>query len=98
MTLTPIGIGLLLLWRFESMKSKGQHSDAFSWLLIFLFFIMPAVSSKIFGVYKCQYFKDSKEFWLVADFSLGCDGSSERKIWLAYTSIMVSHSFRIETR
>ena len=88
--MTPIGIALLLLWRFKFMKLMGQHSHAFSWLLVFLYFIMPTVSSKIFGVYKCQYFEDSNEYWLAADFSVQCDGSV-RSFWLAYAAIMVSN-------
>ena len=90
MTLLPIGIACLLFVRYEHQKSKGVHSSAFNWLLVFLFFVMPAVSSTIFQVYKCQYFEDSEESWLVADFSLQCDGGVARSLWLAYTTLMVS--------
>ena len=90
MTLLPIGIACLLFGRYEHQKSKGVHSSAFNWLLVFLFFVMPAVSSAIFKVYKCQYFEDSEESWLVADFSLQCDDGVARSLWLAYTTLMVS--------
>ena len=90
MTLLPIGIACLLFGRYEHQKSKGVHSSAFNWLLVFLFFVMPAVSSTVFKVYKCQNFEDSEESWLVADFSLQCDDGVARSLWLAYTTLMVS--------
>ena len=87
MTLIPIGISSLMLGLYKRQDLLGKQSSAFTWLLIFLFFIMPPVSSTIFNVYKCRYFEDSDEWWLVADYSIKCSGAT-RQYWLVYAAIM----------
>jgi hypothetical protein len=88
MTITPLVASALLLGRFWYKKAKKEVTHTFAYVLILLFFVLPSVSSTIFSVYKCRYFEDSDEYWLVADLSIECDGD-DRFAWLFYTAIMV---------
>jgi hypothetical protein len=89
MTLMPLAICGLLMGQHGYMMACGRgDSSALSWMLIFLFFVMPTVSSTIFNVYKCRYFEDSDEWMLVADYSIKCEGKNRTR-WLFYASAQV---------
>ena len=72
----------------EKAAAAKEAQGLLAWTILILFFTMPPVSSVIFYVFKCRYFEDSDEWYLVVDYSIQCEGE-ERAAWLLFALIMV---------
>ena len=72
----------------EKAAAAKEAQGLLAWTILILFFTMPPVSSVIFSVFKCRYFEDSDEWYLVVDYSIQCEGE-ERTAWLLFALIMV---------
>jgi hypothetical protein len=51
-------------------RAKVKHLSAF---LTFTFLIYSTVSTVVFQTFACEYFEDTKQNWLRADYSVSCD-------------------------
>eukprot|EP00953_Heterococcus_sp_UTEX-ZZ885_P004359 2861-Heterococcus_DN1.PRE.2 len=51
-------------------RAKVKHLSAF---LTFTFLIYSTVSTVVFQTFACEYFEDTKQNWLRADYSISCD-------------------------
>lgn len=72
-TLTPVAFVALL---FLKHRWKPHPAD-FSWFLTITFLCLVPASSKICHVFKCDWFPDTKEEFLVVDYSIKCSTAGE---------------------
>ena len=78
-TLTPLGLGIAILIRFELKIRVWKHDRALCvkhaqrLLLLLCYLVLPACSSAAFRTFLCDSdFGDSTQSWLVADYAVSC--------------------------
>jgi hypothetical protein len=66
--------------------ATAKHVSAF---LTFTFLIYSTVSTVVFQTFACDYFDDTKESWLRADYSISCD-THKHTSYKIYAAVMVA--------
>ena len=86
-TLAPL-VPIALLWlpafkkRITGMRSTSDEQSATRWSLFLLEFIVSSVSTTVVQTFSCDTYDDG--MFLRAELALKCDGSDERRLYLAY--------------
>jgi hypothetical protein len=100
-TLSPMVV-LALLWmnfayRWIAGKScANARRTAAKWSLVVLEFIVSSVSTTVMATFQCIEYDDDNgeikndDLYLRAELTLACDGSTKRRLYMAYAGCMVA--------
>ena len=100
-TLSPIVVLVTLLMNFAYRWIAGESSanarrTAAKWSLVVLEFVVSSVSTTVTQTFQCIEYDDDNgeipddELYLRAELTLACDGSTKRRLYLAYAGCMVA--------
>jgi hypothetical protein len=74
-------------FRTDALKqATAKHLSAF---LTFTFLIYSTVSTVVFQTFACDYFDDTNESWLRADYSISCN-TGEHSTYKIYAAVMIA--------
>ena len=92
-TLFPLGLCGILRCVYLIWKSPELKSTLFWLFLLLAYLVLPACTSVLLRMFKCDYFEDVDTEFMVADYSLVCSKGNEvptaRFWWTVYAGIMV---------